>query len=62
MSDRDIPPGPLSADVLHALVEQSLDLIAVTDGVGTIAWANARFSAATGVSGSAAMPDRKSVV
>ena len=56
MSDRDIPPGPLSADVLHALVEQSLDLIAVTDGVGTIAWANARFSAATGVSGSAAMP------
>ena len=55
MSDRDTPAGPLSADVLHALVEQSLELIAVTDGAGTIAWANARFSAATGVSGSTAI-------
>src|SRR6187402_675590 len=49
MSDRDTPAGPLSADVLRALVEQSLELIAVTDAAGTIAWANARFRAATGV-------------
>ena len=54
MSDRDTPADPLSADVLRALVEQSLELIAVTDGAGTIAWANDRFSAATGVSGGAA--------
>ena len=56
MSDRETPAGPLSADVLRALVEQSLELIAITDGAGTITWANARFSAATGVSGGAAMP------
>ncbi|MEO5882189.1 MAG: PAS domain-containing protein, partial [Caldimonas sp.] len=51
MSDRDPPAGPLSADVLQALVEQSLELIAVTDAAGAITWANARFSAATGVAG-----------
>jgi hypothetical protein len=51
MSDRDPPAGPLPAAVLQALVEQSLELIAITDGAGTIAWANARFSAATGVFG-----------
>ena len=55
MSARDTP-GPLSADVLHALVEQSLELIAVTDIAGTIAWANARFRVATGVSSGAAAP------
>jgi signal transduction histidine kinase/ActR/RegA family two-component response regulator len=49
MSDRDTPAGPLSADVLHALVEQSLELIAVTDAAGTIAWANKRFRNATGL-------------
>jgi signal transduction histidine kinase/ActR/RegA family two-component response regulator len=51
MSDREPQAGPLSADVLHALVEQSLELIAITDGAGTITWTNSRFSAATGVSG-----------
>jgi len=51
MSDRDPPAGPLPAAVLQALVEQSLELIAITDGAGTIAWANGRFSAATGVFG-----------
>ena len=51
MSDRDPPAGPLSADVLQALVEQSLELIAITDGAGIVAWTNARFSAATGVHG-----------
>src|SRR5262245_14060224 len=54
MSDREIPAGPLSADVLQALVEQSLELIAITDAAGTITWANARFSAATGVAADAA--------
>ena len=51
MSDRDPPAGPLPAAVLQALVEQSLELIAITDAAGTITWANSRFSAATGVSG-----------
>ncbi|MCE9659233.1 MAG: PAS domain-containing protein [Burkholderiales bacterium] len=51
MSDREPLAGPLTADVLQALVEQSLELIAITDGAGTITWANSRFSAATGVSG-----------
>src|SRR5450432_4240335 len=51
MSDRDSLGAPLPADVLQALVAQSLELLAVTDGAGTIAWANARFAAATGVDG-----------
>jgi PAS domain-containing protein len=37
--------------VLQALVEQSLELIAITDRPGTITWANSRFSAATGIAG-----------
>ena len=41
--------------MLQALVEQSLELIAITDGAGTITWANSRFSAATGVSGGKAI-------
>jgi len=51
MSDRDPPAGPLPAAVLQALVEQSLELIAITDAAGTITWASSRFSAATGVLG-----------
>src|SRR5580765_1950307 len=51
MSDRDPPACPLPAAVLQALVEQSLELIAITDAAGTITWANSRFSAATGLSG-----------
>ena len=54
MSDRDPLPGPLAADVLQALVEQSLELVALTDASGTITWANARFTAATGVDGGTA--------
>ncbi len=54
MSDHDSLAVSLPADVLQALVEQSLELLAVTDSAGTIAWANARFAAATGVGGSSA--------
>jgi PAS domain S-box-containing protein len=48
MSDRDSVAGSVPAELLQALIEQSLELLAVTDGIGTIAWANARFTAATG--------------
>ncbi|MGZ5249460.1 MAG: PAS domain-containing protein [Caldimonas sp.] len=41
--------GALPADLLRALVEQSLELLAVTDSAGTIAWANCRFVAAVGL-------------
>ncbi len=51
MSVRESPARPLSADVLQALIEQSLELIAITDAAGEIAWANSRFSAATGIAG-----------
>ena len=54
MSDHDSLADSLPADVLQALVEQSLELLAVTDSAGTIAWANARFAAATGVGGASA--------
>ena len=52
--DSDSLAGTLPADVLQALVEQSLELLAVTDRDGTIAWANTRFVAATGVEGGGA--------
>ena len=51
MSDRDSLTGSLPADMLQALVEQSLELLAVSDDAGAIAWANARFVAATGLAG-----------
>ena len=54
MTDRDSLGATLPADVLQALLTQSLELLAVTDEAGTIAWANARFSAATGVFGESA--------
>ena len=38
----------LPADFLQALVAQSRDLLAVTDGTGAILWSNQRFSDATG--------------
>jgi PAS domain S-box-containing protein len=62
-ADQDLPAGSPPADVLRALVEQSLELLAVSDGTGRILWANERFAAATGlaVDGSAtlfeALPD-----
>jgi PAS domain S-box-containing protein len=53
MSDghHDSSAGELPADVLQALVAQSLELLAVTDDSGRIAWANERFRTATGVAG-----------
>ncbi len=51
MSDGDhvSSAGGLPADVLQALVAQSLELLVVTDDSGRIAWANDRFCAATGM-------------
>ncbi|MGZ5241498.1 MAG: hypothetical protein ACXWCN_15380, partial [Caldimonas sp.] len=49
MSDDPSLAGALPADLLRALVEQSLELLAVTDSAGTIAWANGRFVAAVGL-------------
>jgi signal transduction histidine kinase/ActR/RegA family two-component response regulator len=51
MSDADpnFPADGPPADVLCALVEQSLELLAVTDGAGRIVWANGHFAAATGL-------------
>ncbi|MDQ2733695.1 MAG: PAS domain-containing protein, partial [Pseudomonadota bacterium] len=45
--------------MLRALVEQSLELLAVTDDAGRILWANEHFAAATGLAadGSAALLD-----
>ena len=54
MIDRDSLGDSLPADVLQALLAQSLELLAVTDEAGTIAWANGRFMAATGVVGGSA--------
>ena len=54
MTDRDSLGDSLPADVLQALLAQSLELLAVTDESGTIAWVNARFRAATGVVGDSA--------
>jgi signal transduction histidine kinase/CheY-like chemotaxis protein len=53
MSDAAYDPGPaaLPADLLQALVAHSHDLLAVTDGTGTVLWANAHFAAATGYAG-----------
>jgi PAS domain S-box-containing protein len=53
MSDgyHDSSAGELPADVLQALMAQSLELLAVTDDSGRIAWANERFRAATGAAG-----------
>ena len=41
----------LPADFLQALVAQSRDLLAVTDGTGAILWSNERFAVATGAIG-----------
>ena len=53
MSDgyHDSSVGELPADVLQALMAQSLELLAVTDDSGRIAWANERFRAVTGAAG-----------
>jgi hypothetical protein len=48
MSDRDTVTGALPAEVLQALLEQSLELLVVTDASGAITWANDRFVAMTG--------------
>jgi PAS domain S-box-containing protein len=50
-AETDFPAGGPPADVLRSLVEQSLELLAVTDGAGRIVWANERFVAATGLAG-----------
>ena len=54
----DSAPGPavggLSPDLLQALVAHSREMLAVSDGTGTLLWANARFAAATGYAGRAA--------
>ncbi len=51
MSDADpnFPADGPPAEVLRALVEQSLELLAVTDGAGRIVWTNEHFAAATGL-------------
>jgi signal transduction histidine kinase/ActR/RegA family two-component response regulator len=53
MSDAPYDPGAaaLPADLLQAFVAHSRDLLALTDATGTLLWANARFSAATGYGG-----------
>jgi PAS domain S-box-containing protein len=53
MSDAAYDPGTaaLPADLLQAFVANSRDLLALTDGTGTLLWANARFTAATGYAG-----------
>jgi PAS domain S-box-containing protein len=53
MSDAPYDPGTaaLSAELLQAFVANSRDLLALTDATGTLLWANARFSAATGYAG-----------
>jgi hypothetical protein len=48
-ADPDFPVDGLPADVLRALVEQSLELLAVTAGAGRLVWVNERFRAATGL-------------
>ena len=54
MTDHDSLGATLPADVLQALLAQSLELLAVTEGSGTIAWVNERFKAATGIDGNGA--------
>jgi signal transduction histidine kinase len=44
----DSDPAALPVDLLSAFVAHSRDLLAVTDGTGTLLWANAHFAAATG--------------
>jgi hypothetical protein len=48
-ADPDFPANGPPADVLRALMEQSLELLVVTEGPGRIVWANERFTAATGL-------------
>ena len=43
-----ISPADPPADLLRALIEQSLELLVVTDATGRMLWANERFAAATG--------------
>ncbi|MEP7300493.1 MAG: PAS domain-containing protein [Caldimonas sp.] len=52
--DHDSRAGALPAETLQALLEQSLELLAVSNDQGTIVWANARFVAATGVAADSA--------
>jgi len=56
MSDAAYDPDPaaLPADLLQAFVAHSRDLLALSDGTGTLLWANSRFAAATGYAGRAA--------
>ena len=52
MSDAyDPDPAALSADLLQAFVAHSRDLLALSDGTGTLLWANRRFAGATGFAG-----------
>jgi PAS domain S-box-containing protein len=53
MSDAAYDPDPaaLPADLLQAFVAHSRDLLAVSDGTGTVLWANRRFAGATGYAG-----------
>ena len=50
-TDPDSLGATLPADVLQALLAQSVELLVVTDAAGTIAWVNERFKEATGVDG-----------
>ena len=54
MIESDSPGTTLPADVLQALLAQSLELVAVTDGTGAIGWVNHRFETATGIAGNGA--------
>ncbi|HEX2541895.1 MAG TPA: PAS domain-containing protein [Caldimonas sp.] len=50
------PGGALPPSLLQAFLEESRDLLVVTDSIGTIAWSNGRFAEATGfVAGTLAM-------
>ena len=56
MTDAAFEPGlaALPVELLQAFVAHSRDMLALTDGTGTLAWANARFADATGYAGRAA--------
>jgi len=56
MTDAVFEPGlaALPVELLQAFVGHSRDMLALTDGTGTLAWANGRFAGATGYAGRAA--------
>ncbi|MBV9891527.1 MAG: PAS domain-containing protein, partial [Rhizobacter sp.] len=53
MSDAPYDPGPaaLSTDLLQAFLDDSRELLAVTDAAGKLLWTNERFWASTGHNG-----------